>query len=233
MTNVPNHRRMPLHTNQEFEEELHSLKDRLLAMGGRCEKMIELVIRAYEQRSEALADQVMKLDKEQNADEITVDDMVVKLLALRQPMGRDLRFAMLAVKVVTDLERIGDEAVNLAERVREMVEIGVVPPPSQDIPGMARRAAGMLHDALDAFVEEDAEKALAVLALDDEVDEIYGRVLRNSMAYMEESPANISLGMKVSSCAKYIERMADHATNIAEMVVYLVRGVDVRHQGSI
>lgn len=233
MTNNPNSRRMPLHTNQEFEEELHSLKDRLLAMGGRCEKMIDMVIRAYEQRSEKLATQVMNLDKEMNADEMTVDDMVVKLLALRQPMGRDLRFAMLAVKVVTDLERIGDESVNLAERVREMVEIGNVPPPSQEIPGMASRAAAMLHNALDAFVEENADKALAVLALDDEVDEIYGRILRNSITYMEEAPANISIGMKVSSCAKYIERMADHATNIAEMVVYLVRGVDVRHQGSV
>lgn len=233
MTKLPTNARMPLHTNHEFEEELHALKDRLLAMGGRCEKMIDLATRAYDQRSEKLAEQVMRLDKEMNADEITVDDMVVKLLALRQPMGRDLRFAMLAVKVVTDLERIGDEAVNLAERVREMVEEGNVPAPSQDVPGMARRAAGMLHDALDAFVEENAEKAIAVLALDDEVDEIYGRILRNSMTFMEEAPANIRVGMKIASCAKYIERMADHATNIAEMVVYLVRGVDVRHQTSL
>jgi len=233
MTKLETNARMPLHTNHEFEEELHAVKDRLLAMGGRCEKMIDMVIRAYDERSETLATEVMKLDKDMNVDEMTVDDMVVKLLALRQPMGRDLRFAMLAVKVVTDLERIGDEAVNLAERVREMVEEGNVPPPSQDVPGMARRAAAMLHDALDAFVEEDAEKALAVLELDDEVDEIYGRMLRNSQAFMEESPTHIRIGMKVSSCAKYIERMADHATNIAEMVVYLVRGIDVRHQSSI
>jgi phosphate transport system protein len=232
MTNMPSQTRMPLHTNHEFEEELHALKDRLLAMGGRCERMIDMAIRAYDERSEKLAHEVMRLDREMNVDECTIDDMTLRLLALRQPMGRDLRFAMLAVKVVTDLERIGDEAVNLAERVREMVSDGNIPVPSNDLPEMARRAAAMLHDALDAFVEEDADKALAVLKLDDIVDETYGKILRNSVVYMEQSPTHIIPGMKVSSCAKYVERIADHATNIAEMVVYLVSGVDVRHQSS-
>jgi phosphate transport system protein len=223
---------MPLHTNHEFEEELHALKDRLLAMGGRCERMIDMAIRAYDERSVTLANQVMRLDREMNVDECAIDDMTLRLLALRQPMGRDLRFAMLAVKVVTDLERIGDEAVNLAERVGEMVDANDIPVPSTDLPEMARRAASMLHDALDAFVEEDAEKALAVLKLDDVVDETYGMILRNSVAYMSQDPSHIIPGMKVSSCAKYVERIADHATNIAEMVVYLVSGVDVRHQSS-
>jgi len=228
-----NQARMPLHTNHEFEEELHSLKDRLLAMGGRCETMMDLAIRALEERSVDLADEVQNLDRQMNRDELTVDDMVVRLLALRQPMGRDLRFAMLAVKVVTDLERIGDEAVNLAERVGEMIGDGDFPPPSQSLPGIARSAAAMLHDALDAFVEENAEKATAVLALDDEVDDAYGEILRNTTTFMELDPRNVKTGMKICSCAKYIERMADHATNIAEMVVFLVRGVDVRHQGSV
>ncbi len=232
MTKLPNQSRMPVHTNQEFEAELHALKDRLLAMGGRCERMIDMATRAFEARDQKLANDVMKLDREMNVDECAIDDMAVRVLALRQPMGRDLRFTMLAVKVVTDLERIGDEAVNLSERVGEMVEDGNIPVPGQDLPEMARRAAAMLHDALDAFVEENAEKALAVLELDDEVDEIYGRILRSCLTYMEQQPSNVRPGMRVSSCAKYVERIADHATNIAEMVVYLVRGIDVRHQGS-
>lgn len=232
MTKLPNPQRMPLHTNQEFEAELHAVKDRLLAMGGRCERMIDMATRAFQERSSQLANDVMRLDREMNVDECAIDDMAVRLLALRQPVGRDLRFTMLAVKVVTDLERIGDEAVNLAERVGEMLEDGAFPPPADDLPEMARRAAAMLHEALDAFVEEDAEKALAVLELDDEVDEIYGRILRSSIEFMQQVPENVRPGMRVSSCAKYVERIADHATNIAEMVVYLVRGIDVRHQGS-
>lgn len=223
---------LPLHTAHEFDEELDALKSRLLSMGARCERMLDLVIRAYADRSSTLAAEVMRMDKEMNVDELRVDDMAVRLLALRQPMGRDLRFVMLAVKAVTDLERIGDEAVNLAERVHEMVSDGNVPPPSSEIPDMARKAAFMLRTALDAFVEEDADGAIAVLAMDDQVDELYGRILNSSIAYMELAPSNVRSGMKSASCAKYVERIADHATNLAEMVVYLVRGVDVRHKGS-
>lgn len=224
---------MPQHTDHEFESELHELKDRLLAMGGRCEKMISTAVRAYEERSTRLAHDVMSADREMNVDEIAVDDMAVRILALRQPVGRDLRFVIMAVKVVTDLERIGDEAVNLAERVSEMVENGDAHLPSSDIPKIAKLAAAMLHDALDAFVEEDAERALEVLAKDDAVDEIYGRMLRASVEHMKTEPSHIAAGMRVSSSAKYVERIADHATNIAEMVVYLVRGEDVRHRGSV
>ena len=223
---------LPLHTAHEFDEELDALKGRLLAMGARCERMLDLVTRAYGERSTELAMEVMQMDKAMNVDEVHVDDMAVRLLALRQPMGRDLRFVMLAVKAVTDLERIGDEAVNLAERIHEMVSEGNIPAPSADVPEMARQAGSMLHDALDAFVAEDADKAIKVLALDDQVDAIYGRILQNAIEYMQVSPDNVRSGMKAASCAKYVERIADHATNIAEMVVYLVRGVDVRHQGS-
>ena len=224
---------MPVHTNLEFEAELHGVKDRLLAMGGRCERMIDMAIRAFQERDLGLARQVMHADRDMNVDEMQVDDMAVRILALRQPVGRDLRFAIMAVKAVTDLERIGDEAVNLAERVSEMIEGADVPVPAADLPEMARLASAMLHDALDAFVEEDAEKALAVLEKDDAVDAIYGRILRTSITYMEQDSSRISSGMRVSSCAKYLERIADHATNIGEMVVYLVRGVDVRHKSSI
>ena len=137
------------------------------------------------------------------------------------------------MKVVIDLERIGDEAVNLAERIGEMISELDVVPPSSEIPEMARLANVMLHDALDAFVAEDAERALEVRKQDDAVDEIYGRTLRSSMEYMVGHPERIRAGMRVCSCAKYIERIADHATNIAEMVVFMVRGEDVRHRFAV
>jgi phosphate transport system protein len=221
------------HTSHEFEAELRQLKGRLFAMGGRCEQMIIWAVSALEEQNVQLAEDVMRADRQMNEDEMAVDEMAMRMLALRQPVGRDLRFAITAVKVVTDLERIGDEAVNLAERVAEMVEHNDAILPSSDIPQIAELAAAMLHDALDAFVEEDAERAIEVLAKDDAVDEIYGRMLRTSVEYMKTESDHIAAGMRVSSSAKYIERIADHATNIAEMVVYLVRGEDVRHRGSL
>jgi phosphate transport system protein len=167
-----------------------------------------------------------------NADELAVDDMAVRILALRQPVGRDLRFTIAAVKVVTDLERIGDEAVNLAERAREMSTME----DRENLPidllrRMARTANSMVHEALDSFVDEDPSKARAVMARDDEVDDLYGEVLRASIEFMSKNSDRIHDGMLVSNCAKYLERIADHSTNIAEMVVFLAAGIDIRHQG--
>lgn len=224
---------MRTHTNQEFEAELQQIKDRLLAMGGRCEQMIDMGIEAYNERSAGLADEIVQADRQMNADELDVDEMAVRVLALRNPVGRDLRFIVTAVKVVVDLERIGDEAVNFAERIGEMIQDLPLVPPAAELPEMARLANGMLHDALDAFVAEDAERALLVRRADDAVDDIYGRILRSSTEYMSKHPDRIRAGMRASSCAKYIERIADHATNIAEMVVFMVKGVDVRHRTAV
>src|SRR5262249_29832606 len=145
--------------------------------------------------------------------------------------GRDLRFLMTAIKVVTDLERIGDEAVNIAERAGDLANETSLPLTTLRLSEMASSASGMLHDALDAFVEEDADKATKVLLADDAVDALYGETLRATQAHIAQNPAQVRPSMCVSSCAKYIERIADHSTNIAEMVVYMVRGVDVRHNG--
>lgn len=220
---------MPLHTDLQFAKELQELKDRLLAMGGRCETMIDEAIHALEERDIELARSVMKADKQMNRDELEIDELVVRILALRNPVGRDLRFAMTSSKVVIDLERIGDEAVNFSERLVELIEAGPLPAPASDLPEMGRLANKMLRDALDAFVTEDAKKALTVRAQDDPVDEYYGQILRAAERYMTEEPNRIRQGMNLASCAKYLERIADHATNIAEMVVFLVRGEDVRH----
>jgi len=221
------------HTSQDYEAELRALKGRLLAMGGRCESLIQRAIDALESVDADIAHEVEATDRHINADEMDVDDLAIRILALRQPVGKDLRFIVTALKAVTDLERIGDEAVNIAERAMELAEVdGGLPSVHGSLPEMARASAKMLHDALDAFVEEDVDKAKRVLAEDDAVDEQYGATLRKTMEYMAANPSRIQSAMSVASCAKYLERIADHATNIAEMVVYMVRGEDVRHFGN-
>jgi len=135
---------MPAHTDHQFEAELQELKDRLLAMGGRCEKMMHGAIRAFEEQDEAAAREVMRADKQMNADELAIDELVVRILALRNPVGRDLRFAMTATKVVTDLERIGDETVNFAERVIEMIQSGPMPELARALPELSQCRDGTL-----------------------------------------------------------------------------------------
>jgi phosphate transport system protein len=220
---------MRTHTHQEFEAELRNLKDRLLAMGGRCEQMIGTAVRAFEDRDEALAREVMESDRAMNDDELAVDDLAVRILALRQPVGRDLRFAVAAVKASTDLERIGDEAVNIAERAIEMEPADRLSPPGSRLPEMARRAGAMLRDALNALVEENPSKAREVFMQDDAVDDIYSEVMKLCLDYMKNDPERIPDGMRICNCAKYLERIGDHATNIAEMVIFMVDGRDVRH----
>ncbi len=222
-------RPMRTHTHQEFEAELRTLKDRLLAMGGRCEQMIGTAVRAFEDRDDALAQEVLEADRRMNEDELAVDELSVRILALRQPVGRDLRFAVAAVKASTDLERIGDEAVNIAERAMEMEPADQLSPPGSKLPEMAQRAGAMLRDALNALVEEDAAKAQRVFEQDDAVDAIYGEVMTLCLGYMKDDATRIPDGMRICNCAKYLERIADHATNIAEMVIFTVEGRDVRH----
>lgn len=220
---------MGTHTSRAYEQELRDLKARLLAMGARCESLIHMASRAFENLDSKLAHEVEESDRTLNIEEMAIDQMTVRILALRQPVGRDLRFLVTALKVVTDLERIGDEAVNVAERV---IELSAHPPIANLQPKlaeMADAASRMVRMALDAFVEEDANMARRVLREDDAVDALYGELLRMSMQFIREQPERVEDGMRIASCAKYIERIADHATNIAEMVVYMVSGDDVRH----
>lgn len=218
------------HTDQQFAAELQDVKDRLLAMGGRCEELIRDAIRAVEEGDSDLARRVEARDAKVNADEVAVDELAVRILALRHPVGRDLRLVVTALKAVVDMERIGDEAVNIAERV---------PLPDLDalriclsgrVPEMGSLAVSMLSSALDAFVQEDARAAHRVLVLDDEVDRLHTELLAVAVAFIRENPERARAGMALASCAKYIERIADHCTNIAEMVIYMVDGVDVRHR---
>lgn len=223
---------MSTHTSRAYEQELRDLKSRLLAMGARCESLIHMASRAFENLDSELAHRVEESDRTLNSEEMAIDQMTVRILALRQPVGRDLRFLVTALKVVTDLERIGDEAVNVAERVVELAGDSSIAHLQPRLAEMADASARMVRLALDSFVEEDEAMARDVLRQDDAVDELYGQLLRISMQFIRESPERVEDGMRVASCAKYLERVADHATNIAEMVVFMVSGDDVRHHVS-
>lgn len=218
------------HTDQHFDAQLRELKDRLLAMGARCEQLIAGAMRAIEEGDGMLVKEIDAADRLINADELAVDDMAVRILALRHPVGRDLRLLVSALKVVIALERIGDEAVNVAERAQALgATVEGLGPVKALLPEMGRHGADMLRIVLDAFVAEDPEQAKSVLAMDDEVDRLYEQVLARAMDFMAKNPEHAELGLCVARTAKYLERIADLCTNVGEMVVYMVQGVDVRH----
>jgi phosphate transport system protein len=164
--------------------------------------------------------------------EVDTDGLCLRILAKRQPVASDLRFITIAMKMVTDLERIGDLSVNICERV---IELNAEPPlkPYVDLPKMAEVAQGMIREALDAFVSRDAERAEQVIERDRTVDAYYAQIFRELLTYMMEDPRNIYRATRVQSVAKYMERIGDHATNLAEMVVFMVKGKDIRHLGRI
>lgn len=219
------------HTDREYEGELRRLRERLLLMGAKVEEMIESSIRALVSRDSPLAQEMIARDKQINRLEIEIDDACLRILARRQPVASDLRFITIALKLVTDLERIGDLGVNICERVLELNE---EPPlkPYLDLPRMAEVAQGMVRDALDAFVAGDAARAEQVIARDSALDSYYADIFRVLLTYMMEDPRNIYRATRVQSIAKYLERVGDHATNLAEMVVFMVGGKDIRHTGS-
>jgi phosphate transport system protein len=219
---------MTTHSDPQYEEELTDLRQNILTMGGLVEKQIGNAIDALVNRDLAKAEAIIKKDAEVNALDVGIDDLCLKLLALRQPAGRDLRFITTALKITTDLERIGDRAVSISERA---IELAGEPPlkPYIDIPRMADISLAMLRQSLDAFVREDPELALAVCRSDDEVDKLNGQIFRELLSYMIEDPATITRAMRILFVSKYLERIADHATNIAEMVVFMVKGQSIRH----
>jgi len=216
------------HISAAFDAELHDLRQRILTMGGLVEVMIADAIRALVERDTPLAERVIAQDHQVNGHEVAIDEKCLELLARRQPAARDLRFITLALKIVTDLERIGDQCANLAKRARE---INTEPPlkPYIDIPRMAQRAALMVKESLDAFVRGDDELAIKVCQDDQLVDELNQQIQRELYTYMLEDPSTISRAMKLTYISKSLERIADHATNIAEMVIFMVKGKDIRH----
>ncbi|HWL85357.1 MAG TPA: phosphate signaling complex protein PhoU [Polyangiaceae bacterium] len=216
------------HTSRDFETELRELRAHTLAMGARCERSLRLALEAFWQGSTQLAAEVEEIDRHIDRDEMEIDALVLRILALRQPVAYDLRFLATALKLVTDLERVGDEAVNIAERAKE--GHGIAKDQVRvDLKEMSDQAQQMLRDALDAFVEGEATRAAQVLARDDTVDGLYGGILGAMMEFMAVNTNEIPSAIRVIKVAKYLERVADHATNIAEEVIFMVRGEDVRH----
>lgn len=219
------------HTDKVYESELRDLRDRLLEMGGKVEAAMAGAVRSLIERDAALAEKVIAQDREVNRTEVEIDDMCRRLLALRQPAASDLRFITTALKIVTDLERMGDLAVNVSERARDLAQS---PPsrPFHDLTALADLSGSQLEKALDAFVEKNVEKAEEVIEGDDLLDAIYHRLFNDLLAYMMEDSRVIRRATSIMFAAKQLERFGDHATNVAEMVVYMVRGTDVRHPGS-
>ena len=216
------------HISTIFDIELDDLRQSILIMGGKVELMIANSIKSLVARDTALADRTIAMDHEVNGAEVSIDERCLELLALRQPVGRDLRFITIALKIVTDLERMGDQCANIAKRARELNE---EPPlkPYIDIPRMAHWTAVMVKEALDAFVLGDADQAVKVCRNDSFVDDLNIQIQRELLTYMIEDPTTISRAMKLNYISKSLERIADHATNVAEMVIFMVKGKDIRH----
>jgi phosphate transport system protein len=216
------------HTDREYEGELASLREQVLLMGARVEEMMTLALRAFSERDTRLARTTIAHDRLVDAAEMQIDELCLRVLALRQPVASDLRFVTTTLKLVTDLERIADLCVNLCERVDEFGDEA-----SFAVDGTITRVGGlaqsMLHDALDAFVAGDALKAEQVMDRDETVDRLHAEIIPALVSLMTQEPAAVQRSIRLISIAKYLERIADHATNIAEMVVFMVRGQDVRH----
>jgi phosphate transport system protein len=213
---------------RHFHDELDALKQALLAMGALVEDQIRRVMHALLERDDALAREVIERDRRVNAYDVEIDEKCVELLALHQPAAGDLRVIMTAIKIVTDLERIGDQAVNIAQRALELNREPQLKP-YVDLPRMAEKAQRMVKESLDAFVHHDTELARRVCAADVEVDGLKEQVFRELLTYMMQDPKTIPRAMRLILISRFMERTADHATNIAEMVIYMVEGKLVRH----
>ncbi len=216
------------HYNKYFDQELQDLKELVLKLGGMVEEQVSNAIVSLTDRNVELAKETIKLDHLINKLEVEIDEKCIDILALRQPMGPDLRFVTTAIKIIDNLERMGDMAVNICERV---VDIAAEPRLKAylDIPRMADIAKQMLKGCLDAFVTRNTDLAQKVRLQDDMVDALMNQIFRELLSFMVEDPHTISRATRIMFIAKYIERIADHATNIAEMVIYMVEGRIVRH----
>ncbi len=213
-----------------FDDELLGLKQRILTMGSMVENAIKDSVQSLVERDNDLARAVIEKDLRINALDVEIDEESIRLIALRQPMATDLRFITTAMKITTDLERMGDLAVNIAERALELNEEPILKP-YIDIPRMQEIGQGMTRDALDAFVNKDERLAMDVIMRDDEMDDLKHDVLKELAFFMVQDPTTVTRAMKISFVAQYLERIGDHATNIAEMVIYLVKGKIIRHMG--
>lgn len=215
-----------------FQIALDELKQKLLAMGGLAEQAIDRATEAYRKRDLKLCYAVLEGERAINMAEREIDELALDLLAMQQPLAVDLRFITAVMKINADLERVGDQAVNIAERIMDAIKLPSVELPV-DIPRMASTAAGMVRRALESFIEGKAELAEAILKMDDIVDQMNDEIYIVLVQKMHENPAVVEQSLDLLLIARNLERVADHATNIAEDVIFWVRGADVRHHVGI
>jgi phosphate transport system protein len=215
-------------TRTRFHEGLDELKERLLRMAGMAEQAITRAVRAFETRDRAECERVFESEEAINSVEREIDELALDLLAMQQPMAVDLRFILAVIKINADLERVGDQAVNIAERVKGLVRLPAVDLPI-DIPKMAETAGSMIRMSLEAFVLGDAALAERVLTMDDTVDRMNHEIANAMIEQMKKAPETAEQAVDALIIARNLERVGDHATNIAEDIIFWVRGADVRH----
>ena len=218
------------HISRQLDEEIETMRTQVMKMGGLVEQQILRSIEALTNMDEELAHKVIKKDHKVNAMEVRIDEECVHMLALRQPTASDLRMVVAAIKTITDLERIGDEAEKIAIMSLRMNESGgQFSKKYSAIKHLGAHVAGMVHDVLDAFARLDVDAAISVVRADDSADEEYHSLMRQLITYMMEDPRTISQSLDIMWAARSLERIGDHAKNIGEYVIYLVKGKDVRH----
>jgi phosphate transport system protein len=217
---------------KHYSEELNRLKEMVLRMGGLVEKMTHQAVQALVERKREKFSEVKEMEKQVNQLHMDIDEVALGMIALRQPTATDLRFITAAMKINTDLERIGDQAINIVEQAEKLVSVPLVKP-LIDIPRMAEIAEEMLKAALDAFVQGDVESAYRTIERDDAVDQLKDQVFRELLTFMMADASTIARSMDLILVSRHLERIADHATNICEDVIFMVKGKDVRHQGPL
>jgi phosphate transport system protein len=218
--------------SEHYTEQLAGLKELVLRMGGITEAMTKRVTQALVQRNADLLPGVRTMETQVNQMHVEIDEACLEIIALRQPAATDLRFIAAAMKIIVDMERIGDLAINIAQNTERLL---AVPPlkPLIDIPRMAEIAQEMLKDALDAFVNGDDELAQRTVLRDDAVDQLKDQVFRELLTYMTSDPSTIPRAMDLILVSRHLERIADHATNVCEDVIFMVKGKDIRHGGPL
>jgi phosphate transport system protein len=213
---------------RHFKEELRHLREKLLRMAALTEETITLAVTGLKEREEDTARQVLEIEKKINVLDIEIDQLCMELLALKQPMARDLRFISSINRIGSELERIADQSVNIAERTLQLLKLPALKP-LIDIPRMASMAQEMVRDSLTAFVNRDADLAKEVCRRDDAVDSLNDQIFRELLTYMMQDPKNIERALDLILVGRHLERIADHATNISEDVIYLVMGKSIKH----
>lgn len=218
------------HSSKQYELDLEGIRSRVLQMGGMVEKQFHDAMKCFRTLNVQEAERIIAADIEVNQMEVALDDACSHLIVKRQPAANDLRTVMATIKVITDLERIGDEATKIARAASAIHQRGLVPIAHEDIVRVMATSAGrQLHDALDAFARMDQKQATRLIVGDEEIDHEYRAVMRSAVTFMMEDPRTISAALDTVWVAKAIERIGDHAKNIAEYVIYIVEGKDIRH----